>query len=294
MDNTTEIMYYQPAGSRLFHLKPLTIDMFEMFEKHFLDVVPVWAFFLIVLIFSLLPLEIGQRIGQRRRSLSEHESESAVGNVVGATLALLGFILALTLGAATARFDERKEALIENVNAVENAYRNAALIPAPHNTECRRLLREYVEARIGIDAAYSNSDELANIDARVRAIEAELWPHAEALAKENSSSEIYALFTSSLNDVFNIHNKRVILGGVYRIPVAVWIVLILATLLATFGVGFHFGLSGKRSLMSTMILALTFTLVMTIIFDIDEPGKGFIGVNQAPVRQLYERMKASE
>ena len=287
-------MYYQPAVFRQFQLKPLTTAIFEMFEKHFLDVVPVWAFFVIVLLCSLIPLEIGQWIGQRRRSLAEHESESAVGNVVGATLALLGFILALTLGAATARFDARKEALIENVNTVENAYRNASLLPAPHNSECRRLLREYVDARIGIDEVYSNSDELSKIDERVRAVEAELWPHAEALARENSSSEIYALFTSSLNDVFNIHNKRVILGGVYRIPVAVWSVLIVGTLLSTFGVGFHFGLSGKRSLMSTMILALTFTLVMTIIFDIDEPGKGIIGVNQAPVRQLYERMKANE
>ena len=265
-----------------------------MFERHFLDAVPVWAFFLIVLLFSLLPMEVGQWIGQRRRSLSEHESESAVGNVVGATLALLGFILALTLGAASARFDERKHAVIENVNAVETAYRNASLIPEPHKAESRRLLREYVQARIGIDEQYSNPDELSKIDAKVRMVETELWPHAQALAAENSGSEIYALYASSLNDVFNVHNKRVILGGVYRIPPAVWLVLIAATLLSTFGVGFHFGLSGKRSVISTLFLSLTFTLVMTIIFDIDEPGKGVIGVDQQPVRQMYERMKANE
>lgn len=265
-----------------------------MFEDHVLDYVPVWAFFLIVLLLTLLPMEVGQRIGQSRRKLPEHESESAVGNVVAATLAMLGFILALTLGAATARFDARKEALIANVNAVESAYRDALLIPEPHSSECRTLLMEYVETRLGIDQLYSAQDELSKVDSQVHRIETSLWTHAQALAKENPSSEIYALYTSSLNDVFEGHNKRIILGAVYRIPTALWLVLFAATVIATFGVGYHFGLSGKRSLIAKVLLALTFTLVMSIIFDIDEPGKGIIGVDQAPVRQMYARMKASE
>ena len=267
---------------------------YEMFEYHILDSVPVWAFFLVVLLFSVVPMELGQRIGQRRRNSGEYESASAVGNVVGATLALLGFILALTLGAATARFDERKQALIESVNAVETAYRNASLLPQEQKAECRRLLRLYVETRLGMDAFYSNPEELAKLDANVRQVEAAIWPHVETLIKEDPHSEIYAVFVTSLNDVFNVHNKRVILGGIYRIPFGVWVVLILATLLSTFGVGFHFGLSGKRSLISKVFLSLTFTLVMTIIFDIDEPGKGLVGVNQSPVRQLHERMNATE
>ena len=103
-----------------------------MFYDHFLDYVPVWVFFIIIVVITLLPIEGGQRLGARRRAITNHEPEGPVSNVVGATLALLGFMVALILGAATARFDARKEALIDGVNAIETAFRNASLLPEPH------------------------------------------------------------------------------------------------------------------------------------------------------------------
>jgi hypothetical protein len=261
---------------------------------HLFDLVPVWAFFIFIELIALLPMEVGQRMGARRRRLDEHEPEGPVGNVVGATLALLGFMVALTLGAATARFDTRKEALIDGLNAIETAYRNAALLPDPHRTESRRLLREYVKVRLAMPELFSDPEQLGKLDAQIRSLEDSLWLHAEALARDDRSSEIYALFATSLNEVFQIYNKRIILGAVYRIPLVVWIVMIIVTIIATFGVGFQFGLVGNRSLIANLTLALTFALVMAIIFDIDQPGKGLIGVNQQPMNALYERMQAQE
>ena len=265
-----------------------------MFEYGVLDQVPIWVFLIAIVLIALLPMEVGQRLGQRRRGAAEHEGEGPVGNVVAATLALLGFMLALTLGAATVRFDTRKEALIEGVNAIESAYRNATLLPEPHRSETRKLLRDWTEARLDMHAAYSSPEEMAKLESRVRPIQDALWTHAETLAGQDRNSEVYAMFASSLNDVLKIHNKRVILGAVYRIPLMVWVVLIVATMLSTFGVGFHFGLAGTRSPAANLTLALTFALVMTIIFDIDEPGKGVISVNQRPMYDLFERMKARE
>src|SRR5690242_5960926 len=107
-----------------------------MSSDHLLDGVPVWLFFILFSLTALLPIEAGQRLGARRRLKTDHEPEGPVGNVVGATLALLAFMMALTMGAAVSRFDTRKEALIDGVNAIESAYRNAALLPEPHKSEC--------------------------------------------------------------------------------------------------------------------------------------------------------------
>jgi len=263
-----------------------------MSADHILDRVPLWAFFAFVALITLLPIEVGQRVGARRRRLGDHEPEGPVGNVVGATLVLLGFMVALTLGAATARFDARKEALISGVNAIETAYRNAALVPEPHASEIRKLLREYVEIRLEMPQLFDEPDRLRTLDARVRSIQESLWSHAKALAKEDRSSEIYALVTSSLNEVFQIHNKRVILGAHYRIPFLVWVVLMIVTIITMFGVGFHFGLVGSRSVIANWMLVLTYTLVMTIIFDLDQPGKGLIDVSQQPMYDLHERLRA--
>lgn len=265
-----------------------------MFDESMLDQIPVWVFFVVIVVAALLPIELGQRVGERRRRLEIHEAEGPVSNVVTAMLALLGFMVALTLGAATVRFDDRKEALISGVNAIETAYRDAGLLPEPHREETRKLLREYVEIRIQMPDYYSQPEKLAEFDSRIASLKESLWSHAEELAAQDRSSEIYALYTSSLNAVFEAHNKSVILGAVYRIPLMVWVVLLLVTVITTLGVGFQFGLVGARSPMASLTLTLTFALVMSIIFDIDEPGKGLISVNQQPLHQLRERMMRSE
>ena len=201
-------------------------------------------------------------------------------------------MVALTLGAATSRFDARKEALIDGVNAIETAYRNATLLPDPHPAEVRALLRDYVDVRVQMPNAYSDPDKLHELDARVRTLQHSLWSHAEALARADRSSEIYSLFTSSLNEVFQIYNKRIILGAQFRIPFLVWAVLVLVTVVTMFGVGFQFGLTGSRSLIANAILALTFAMVVVIIFDLDQSGRGWINVNQQPMHELRERMRA--
>lgn len=263
-----------------------------MDSDHLLDHVPLWGFFILIALITWVPIELGQRLGGRRRRLAEHEPEGPVGNVVGATLVLLGFMVALTLGAATTRFDARKEALIDGVNAIESAYRNAALLPEPHKSEVRKLLREYVAIRLEMPRSYDRPDELHKLDARIRSLQHSLWSHAEALAAADRNSEVYTLFASSLNEVFHLYNKRIILGAQYRVPFPVWIVLMIITLITMFGVGFHFGLVGSRSIIANWMLVVTFTLVMTIIFDLDQPGKGFMDVSQQPMCDLYERLLA--
>ena len=263
-----------------------------MFTAGILDQIPIWLFFVFLVMVALLPLEFGQRFGMRRRSAGVQEGEGAVGNVVGASLALLGFIVALTLGAAAVRFDARKEALINSVNVLETAYRNAALLPEPHKTESRILLREFVQIRLHMHDLYSEQEKLGRLDAEVETLKSALWSQAEALAQQDRSSEVYALFSTSLNAVFEGHNKRVILGGVHRIPAGIWLVLIIVTAITTFGVGFQFGLLGARSMTASLCLTLTFALVMTIIFDIDQPGKGFVSVNQEPMYYLFEKMNS--
>jgi hypothetical protein len=71
-------------------------------------------------------------------------------------------------------------------------------------------------------------------------------------------------------------------------------VLVIITIISMFGVGFHFGLVGRRSVIANLILALTFAMVMTIIFDLDQPGKGLIDVSQQPMYDLHERLQAQK
>jgi hypothetical protein len=67
--------------------------------------------------------------------------------MVGATLGLLAFILAFTFGLAAARFGARREALLDEANAIGTTYSRAGMLP-DRGEEVRRLLRDYVAARL--------------------------------------------------------------------------------------------------------------------------------------------------
>jgi hypothetical protein len=263
-----------------------------MSYDRFLENIPVWGFFIFITVIALLPIEVGLRWGARQRRKSEQEPEGPIGNVVAATLALLGFMVALTVGSATARFDSRKQALIDGVNAIETAFRVASLLPEPHKSECRRLFREYVDMRLEMPKLFGDPVRLRALDTRIRSVQQSLWSHAVALAEENRSCSTYTLYASSLNEVIKIHNKRLIIGAQYRIPFFVWAVLIFVTIITMLGVGFRFGLAGTRNGVASLILGLAFALVMTLIFDLDQLGKGFIDVSQQPMYELHERMQA--
>jgi p-aminobenzoyl-glutamate transporter AbgT len=63
-----------------------------------IDVLPLWALFVFILIVVLLSVECGYQLGKYRRSRNEEEKEAPLGTMVGAMLGLLAFILAFTFG----------------------------------------------------------------------------------------------------------------------------------------------------------------------------------------------------
>ena len=86
-----------------------------------LDALPLWGVFIVILLIVLLSVEFGYRLGKYRRSHHEMEKEAPLGTMVGATLGLLAFILAFTFGLAASRFDNRRQLLLDEANAIATA-----------------------------------------------------------------------------------------------------------------------------------------------------------------------------
>jgi len=253
---------------------------------------PLWLVFSAMVAMAMLAIEIGFLLGRRNRKKVQQEQMTSISTVVGAVLAMMAFVIAFTFGSANGRFDARKAALLDDVTAIETAYLRANLIPEPQRTTVRSLLRDYAQARAGIVYAYGQPETLHVVQQRAKASQELMWSHVEALAAVQGETKAYVLFTRSLNDVFTLHTKRVVLGAYYRIPAAMWLALIMASGVAMFAVGFQFGIGGdQRILAAKLALAITFALVMVLAFDLDRPGEGLISVNQQPMIDLYESMR---
>src|SRR5262249_18785163 len=109
-----------------------------------LDMLPLWAVFVVSLAIILLAAEVGYRLGRVRQRRADHEKEPTVGGMVAAELGLLAFLLAFTFGMAASKFEARRETLLNEANNVGTTYLRAQMLPEPDRAEIRRLLREYV------------------------------------------------------------------------------------------------------------------------------------------------------
>jgi hypothetical protein len=251
---------------------------------------PLWGLFLFTLAICLASVEAGAaaaRIVLRRQP--EKEPEGPLGSLVGSLLGLLAFFLAFTFGMTAARFDMRKQLVLDEANAIGTTYLRAGLLPGKQGLEVRRLLRTYADLRLGItsqnfDAVRKQSGE----------IQTRLWATAESLVSEEMDSQIRSLFIASLNDLIDLHQSRITVGTQYRIPGMIWLTVYILSAISMLAFGYQVGMAGIRRLRGTPVLAVAFSLVITMIADIDRPGEGFLRIDHQPIADTLQMMQADD
>jgi hypothetical protein len=213
------------------------------------------------------------------------EQEGPTGMLVGSILALLAFLLAVTMGMASDRFDARRAIVLAEANAIGTTYLRAGYIPEPASSQVRELLREYVPIRIGLTDATNIESEID----QSAAILAQLWTVTEGVAREHGS-DVIALFVESVNETIDLHESRVTARLYSRVPETVLLLLVGGAALSLGMVGYSAGLTKRRSLLSAFVLVLTLGAVITIVIDLDRPREGFIQVSQQPLIDLQHQI----
>ena len=121
-----------------------------------------------------------------------------------------------------------------------------------------------------------------------------LWAEAVAAAGQDPRSVQVGLFVQSLNEVIDLHAKRVLAGLRSRIPSPVWAVLFAVAILAFLAVGYQVGLTRTSRSPAVWVVALTFAAVIVLIADLDRPGEGVLQVSQQPMIDLRNSMDVPE
>jgi hypothetical protein len=259
-----------------------------------LDQIPVWLLCAGMLAAVAVSVQIGMLVGRRHRAgraEGKPGGEEGIGAVVGALLGLLAFMLAFTFGMAADRRVDRRRLLVEEVNSIGTTYLRAGLIPEPYRSEARRILRRYVDLRL---EAAEEPEKLPSMISDSQELHRQLWQQAEALADVDlKNADITSLFVDSVNETIDLQTTRLAVGS-YRIPVVIWSVFGVLTVLSSLTVGYNFGLqSGSKNALMTAMLALSFSTVTFLIFDLDHGNEGWLKVNQQPMYDLRQQL-ASE
>jgi hypothetical protein len=206
--------------------------------------------------------------------------------IVGSILALLAFLLAVTMGMASDRFDTRRGLVLDEANAIGTTYLRAGYLPQPYAAASQKLLREYVPLRI----TTADRDRLAENYARSTEIHAELWGMAEALASQNLGSDLIGLYIETLNETIDLHETRLTAIIYARVPETVLIFLIILAALTMGMVGYSAGLTRRRSVLSAVVLVVVLAAVLTLVVDLDRPREGFLQVSQQPLLDLQGQL----
>src|SRR5262245_20402061 len=189
---------------------------------HLFEFLPLWVTFVGIVVIVVLSIWLGIYLARARKKRGRVEEEGPIGTVVSATLGLLAFILAFTFGLTASRFDSRRQLLLDDVTAIETTALRAELIPEPHRTEVREIMRKYIELRLDIP---SNQGDIRERVRKSEELQRQLWPHAAAMANADlKNSDIVSSFVESVNELLNVQTRRVTIAN-YHIPWLIWLVL---------------------------------------------------------------------
>jgi hypothetical protein len=250
------------------------------------DSAPLWAVMVTTVAFVGFCLEIGVRFGRRRRLRVEGKAEVS-GAMVGAAMALLTFMLAFTFNSAAGRHDARKTLVIDEANAIEKTWLRAGFLSEPQRSGVRVLLRDYVNLRV---KAAAGEVDLAQAKRQSEAMQDSMWAMTLEAGRTDTNAYMVGLVAQSLNDVIDLHLKRVTVAVRNRVPPTIWAVLYLLLAVAMGMMGVQVGLSGSRHLVIGMALAISFTIVLFLIADLDRPQEGLVNVSQQAMLDLQTKL----
>jgi len=241
----------------------------------------VLGFAVLLFVLQILAREIGYWAGARFRE-PDDRAEGGVGIVVGGLLALLAFVLALTLSFATSRFAERRLGTLTEANAIGTAWLRAEALGRPRGDEIARLLKQYTELRRDYVLAGRDATELAAMNRRASALQNEIWGHVTALTREQPNP-ITAQLAASVNDVFDASTAERFAFAFRFPPQIVWLLLGLA-MLGMAALGYQLGLRGRPLRVIATLLTAAWTLVIVDTLDL---GAARIGSFRTTV-QVYD------
>lgn len=248
-----------------------------------LDILPLWALLPCVFVLVLLSVEGGYRLGTRM-AREEDDGDTPLGEMIAATLGLLAFLLAFTFSLAANRYDTRRQLLLDEANAIGTTWLRAGLLPEGGD-EIRALLLQYTDVRLA--APHGQLQESVRLSEQ---LQAQLWERITPIAASGKNPVIVGLFIASLNDLIDLHAKRLTASVRNRIPIAIWSALYCVTVLSFVALGYHAGLLRVRRSLAIVPVAFTFAVVIGLIADLDRPQEGTLTIGQEPLIDVLRSM----
>jgi hypothetical protein len=241
----------------------------------------------------LILAEVGRRIGMRRLAQDPEGAEAGVGVVDGAVFALVGLLIAFTFSGAAARFDTRRQLIVEETNDIGTAYLRLDLLPVDAQPALREKFRQYVDARLELYRKLPDIAAAKEEFVKANKLQGEIWRQAVAAGRaQGASPAAPMLLLPALNAMIDITTTRSMAMQMHP-PMVIFALLFGLALASSLLVGYGMAGSKKRNWLHTVSLAFVMAASVFVILDIEYPRLGFIRVDafDRALMELRESMK---
>jgi hypothetical protein len=250
------------------------------------------ALFCTVLFFALLAaIEFGHWLGRKLSASTWDDVSSPFLSLTGASMGLLGLLLAFSFNMGLTRYEARKVVILKEANTLSTALARSDLLQPEAAQRVRTLLREYVDSRLAYHGAMAESLQAEQLFNEAQAIQARIWAVVSVIANyRDPASANFSALTSALTDMTAARNERRYAID-NQIPSSVIALLVFVTLQTTAMSGLAFGANRRRIWLALLGFPLMISLVIYTILDLDRPTRGWILVDQTPMLDVKASLR---
>jgi len=248
-----------------------------------------WLLAIILLAILAAATLIGLSLGRAARKKSEDLRE-AFSVIQGTLLGFMGLVLAFGLSLAIGRYETRREAVVNEANAIGTTYLRAETIAEPQRSQSLALLKRFTDTSITISGEIPGSSAESKKIAASELIQRQLWGLAGLSLQHAPSDAAPRLYVESLNDMFDAQSTRTA-SLANRVPTPVLALEIVGAALALAALALHMATLGGRGVFTVLIAALLVWVILLVTFDLDRPTRGLIRVPMTPLLQERAAME---
>jgi len=225
----------------------------------------------------LLLLETGRSIGLLRMATDAGGARAGLGAVEGAVFGLIGLLLAFTFSGASARFDTRRQLVVEEANAIGTAYLRLDLLPASAQPAIRQNFRRYLDTRLAVYRKLPDFQAAKVEQDRAAALQSEIWTQTVAACRE-SVQPATMLLLPALNQMIDITTTRTAALRMHP-PTVIFVMLVALMLAGSLLAGYGMAATKIRSWLHILGFAVTMSVAVYVILDFEFPRVGLIRID---------------
>lgn len=247
---------------------------------------PEWLIGLATLVLLIISVEVGYWIGLKVNIEMTQSMKSQISTIQTAILTIFTFLLGFTFAMALSRFDNRKEMVVKESNAIGTAVLRSQLLPEHQRAKMNELFKEYVNVEFSITSRANVSlEEVKVLNEKAKQLQTLMWNEAFTATESNPLSVPAGLFATSINQLIDIKTERSIAIS-NHVPEIVLLGLLLFAALAIGILGYGNGLAATHARYPAIILCIVITISFILIIDLDRPNRGLTRVSQESMVDL--------